>query len=61
MSNLLALGGVAVACYILMRIFKPRYGAIRGCSGEALEEAMAAERRRAGSAPLLQETDKPEA
>ncbi|MCL1915193.1 MAG: hypothetical protein FWG17_00565 [Desulfovibrionaceae bacterium] len=61
MSTLLALGMITVACYILMRVFKPRYGAIRGCSGRALEEAMAMERRQTESAPDLKKADKPEA
>ena len=52
MSTFLALSGICVACYVLVRIFKPRYGAIRGCcgAGPAVEAAMEEEKKREAAA-----------
>ena len=69
MSTFLALSGVTVACCLLMRIFRPRYGAVRGCSGPALEEALqkasrekASQERVSGAAEREQpENGRPEA
>ena len=40
MASFLALAGVIVLCIVLGRIFRPRYGAGRGCTGRALQTRM---------------------
>ncbi len=40
MKELLALSGIIVLCIAAVWIFRPRYGALRGCTGRALQASL---------------------